>query len=174
MTIQFNLSVEAKDLVARLGNRAGLGQSIARAMDRENELTLNLVRAKLSGAVLNRVTGRLRDSMQRTDAIVINDGTSLEVRSSLGSNVRFGGQSVVYAAIHEHGGTTRPHVIRAKAGGYLAFPGRDGNTVFRKSVNHPGSKIPARPYLRPSIEERRENYNRSLSTAAVQFLGGAK
>lgn len=52
------------------------------------------------------------------------------------------GTNVVYAAIHQLGGQTKPHVIRAKRARALRFGG-----IFRKSVNHPGSKIPARPYL---------------------------
>ena len=47
-----------------------------------------------------------------------------------------------YAAIHQFGGKTKPHVIQAKNKKALAFGG-----IFRKSVNHPGSNIPARPFL---------------------------
>jgi hypothetical protein len=48
-----------------------------------------------------------------------------------------------YAApVHEG---SRPHIIRAKNGGYLAFEYR-GQTIFRKQVNHPGTR--ARPFLR--------------------------
>ncbi len=48
-----------------------------------------------------------------------------------------------YAAIHQFGGKTRPHVIRPKEKKALSIP-RIG---VRKSVNHPGSVIPARPYF---------------------------
>ena len=48
-----------------------------------------------------------------------------------------------YAAIHQLGGRTPAHVIRPKKGKALKIPG----IGFRKSVNHPGSKVPARPYL---------------------------
>lgn len=49
-----------------------------------------------------------------------------------------------YAAIHQLGGQTRAHVIRAKNGKALAWPGIKHPV---KQVNHPGSKIPARPYF---------------------------
>ncbi|MEQ1774605.1 MAG: phage virion morphogenesis protein [Burkholderiales bacterium] len=52
------------------------------------------------------------------------------------------GANKVYAAIHQFGGKTKPHVIRARRKKALAFGG-----IMRKSVNHPGSVIPARPYL---------------------------
>jgi hypothetical protein len=36
---------------------------------------------------------------------------------------------------------SRPHIIRAKnPNGYLRFPGRGGVFVFRKQVQHPGTK----------------------------------
>lgn len=53
------------------------------------------------------------------------------------------GTNVVYAAIHQFGGKTKPHKITAKNGKALALPG----VGFRKSVQHPGSVIPARPFL---------------------------
>lgn len=52
------------------------------------------------------------------------------------------GSNKVYAAIHHFGGKTKAHVIRARRKRALAFGG-----ILRKSVNHPGSVIPARPYL---------------------------
>lgn len=52
------------------------------------------------------------------------------------------GTNVPYARIHQLGGKTRPHVIKPKNKKALAFGGR-----VVKSVNHPGSNIPARPFL---------------------------
>ncbi len=73
------------------------------------------------------------------------------------------GTNVVYAAIQNSGGTTKPHVILPKNGKALAFNGR----VVRK-VNHPGSKIPARPFMvladsdGMAIEEAVVNYLRQV------------
>lgn len=47
-----------------------------------------------------------------------------------------------YGAIHQLGGTTPPHIIRPIRKKALKFGGK-----FVKRVNHPGSRIPARPYL---------------------------
>lgn len=62
-----------------------------------------------------------------------------------------------YAAIHQLGGQTKPHKITAKNGKALAFGGSYRGmggavtggigTIVVRSVNHPGSKIPARPFL---------------------------
>lgn len=35
---------------------------------------------------------------------------------------------------------TKPHVIRARNASALAFPGKNGSTVFAREVNHPGTK----------------------------------
>lgn len=47
-----------------------------------------------------------------------------------------------YAAIHQLGGKTKAHIIRPRNGRALKTP-----FGFFKKVNHPGSKIPARPYM---------------------------
>lgn len=90
------------------------------------------------------------------------------------------GSDKPYARIHELGGMTRPHVIRPRTAGVLAFfvgagaiagaAGRGaatgglqrarlasgriafGQMAFARFVNHPGSKIPARPARQPAIE----------------------
>src|SRR6185295_126867 len=54
------------------------------------------------------------------------------------------GTNVVYAGIQHHGGKTKAHVIRARHKKALAWPGGPGPV---KSVKHPGSTIPARPFL---------------------------
>lgn len=80
-----------------------------------------------------RAGGRLLQDKGRLAASVVraSDATTAQV-----------GTNVVYAAIHQFGGRTRPHVIRPRNKKALAF----GGGVFRQ-VNHPGSEIPARPFL---------------------------
>ncbi len=71
-------------------------------------------------------TARLAESFE-----VASDATS----ATVGTNVK-------YAAIHQFGGQTKPHLIKPRNAKALAFGGR-----YVKQVNHPGSKIPARPFL---------------------------
>ncbi len=54
------------------------------------------------------------------------------------------GTNAPHAAIHQFGGTTRPHVIKAKSKKGLYWPGASHPV---RQVNHPGSTIPARPFL---------------------------
>ena len=61
------------------------------------------------------------------------------------------GTNVIYAAIHQFGGRTPPRTIRPKRRKALYFPGA-AHPVAK--VNHPGSTIPARPFL--GIDERDE------------------
>jgi len=64
------------------------------------------------------------------------------VKRGMMSVARVGNQGVVYAAIHEFGGTIRPK--RAKR---LVFEVEPGQLVFAESVT-----IPARPTLRPAMK----------------------
>ena len=61
------------------------------------------------------------------------------------------GTNRVYGAIHQFGGRTRPHVIEPRYKKALAFGG-----AVRKSVQHPGSDMPARPFLGLSEADRNE------------------
>ena len=65
-----------------------------------------------------------------------NDGAAVTVKT--------GPQK--YAAIHQFGGTTAAHDIVARNRKALRFT-VGGLTIYRKSVKHPGSTIPARPYM---------------------------
>jgi phage gpG-like protein len=80
------------------------------------------------------------------------------------------GSNLVYAAIHELGGRTRPHEIRPRRGRALRWLGRDG-MVFARRVRHPGSVIPARPYLRPAIEHALERLQAAHMPAALTAEG---
>jgi len=81
---------------------------------------------KRKNGMILQDTGRLRDSI---------------VMESTGNSVTIG-TNVVYAPIHQLGGHTKAHVIKPKNKQALAFNGK-----FAKKVNHPGSKISARPFL---------------------------
>ncbi|MGK0600082.1 phage virion morphogenesis protein [Yokenella regensburgei] len=72
------------------------------------------------------------------------------------------GTNVVYARIHQEGGKTRPHVIRPRNKKALYFNGR-----FAAKVNHPGSDIPARPFLSLTEED-----NDAIRQAVIDHLDG--
>ncbi len=86
------------------------------------------------------------------------------------------GTNVIYAAIHQFGGQTAPHTIAAKYAKALAWPGGG----FAKSVNHPGSKIPARPFLPftseggvPELQPSAQAAVIATANRFIQRMGGA-
>lgn len=87
-------------------------------------------------------TARLRDSI---------DYAATPTKVMVGSNLR-------YARIHQFGGIVKP-----RKGKFLKFRGRDGKDVFARQV-----KIPARPYLGVSEEDKKE-----VQATIQDFLAGA-
>lgn len=115
---------------------------------------------KLSGQVLNTVTGRLKRSIHHQ---VSETSTGAIVGSVFSTG------DVPYASIHEFGGQTSPHVIvpvKAKA---LAFM-MEGKEVFAKIVHHPGSRIPQRSYLRSSLADMRETIRSEIAQAVREAV----
>ena len=161
--IQIRLTQQAQLILA--GLRAfpeKMAAALVAEMDRQNEFTVGHIQknrmTRRGPETLGVVTNRLRSSVRPTKA-VLQGG---EIQSAIGSNV-------VYMGIHEFGGQTKPHKIFPKKGRALAFM-RGGKSVVVKSVNHPGSKIPARAPIRRGIEDRAENYSRALSAAILRAV----
>ncbi len=93
------------------------------------------------GVITGLLRSRVRSSVERGTKNIFAIGT-------------LGVSGVVYAWIHELGGKTRPHPIVAKNAPYLVFFWKSKGIWMRiKAVNHPGSKFPPRPYLKPALEE---------------------
>jgi phage gpG-like protein len=119
-----------------------------------------VVGVNLSGGVLNARSGALRDSIQmelsRQD-------------DRIGANI-FSNGDAPYAAIQEFGGKTAAHEILADKARVLAFIA-NGKRVFARRVQHPGSQIPARSYLRSALDEQGENILLDL-TEIVRALAG--
>lgn len=72
-----------------------------------------------------------------------------------------GGPTAPYGAIQELGGQTRAHDIRPVKGKTLAWSGPSGPR-FATLVHHPGSTIPARPRIRPALEDALPRLNAAL------------
>lgn len=94
------------------------------------------------------------------------------LRASINGQVRgnaaYVGTNVEYARIHELGGRTKPHKIQAKKAKALRYT-VSGQTYFRKSVNHPGSNIKEKAFLRTPIHEMaRDGRIESIFARAVR------
>jgi phage gpG-like protein len=112
---------------------------------------------KLSGAVLNTRSGALSDSIA---ASVTADADGF--LASVGSE-----GDVKYAAIQEYGGKTSAHEILPVKGDVLAFI-VGGAQHFARKVEHPGSVIPERSYLRSSLEDMKDEILAALADGAAR------
>jgi phage gpG-like protein len=124
---------------------------------------INLVRDvkenKLTGQALKTRTGTLRRSINYALSIA-DQGLTAVV-----------GTNLVYAKIHEYGGVTRAHVIRARNKKALAFQ-IGGVGLVRKSVQHPGSKMPERSFLRSSLRENAARIRAAIDAAVARGIKG--
>jgi HK97 gp10 family phage protein len=96
-------------------------------------------------------TGNLRSSIQTELGSV--DGNGAEA---------FVGTGIVYAAIHEFGG-----IIHSTSGKGLHFQAEDGQWVNCMSVT-----IPARPYLRPAVDEHELEIMDAIGEELVRGIEG--
>lgn len=94
-------------------------------------------------AVRSASQQRLRQPPQRIDTGNLINSIQMRTFTRRGFPVVRIGTSVEYSLFVHNG--TAPHVIRPRNARALAFPGRDGRTVFAMRVNHPGMQ--ANPFL---------------------------
>lgn len=154
--------------------RRALGKAIIE-VEREAKRTAPVGRYPGQG----KVGGALKQSI--SNAVIGDDTAVLTV-------------GVAYGSIQDKGGVTRPHIIRAKdrpfvtnfswrkgnivgartvgrTGGMLAFK-IGGQMIFRKQVNHPGSRIPPKHYARQAFENAKPQVEWVLKNAAKETIGG--
>lgn len=151
-----------KALIAKLDRMpAALKQAL---LVKVTQLALRLEKKvkvdKLNGQVLNRVTGNLARSI----AYKVDQGPE-----SVTGRV-FSSGDVKYAAIHEFGGQTAPHLILPKKAQALAFTSKGGEQVFARKVNHPGSKMPERSFLRSSLRDMSGEITKELKATVIRTL----
>lgn len=158
-----NVSIEGdKALIARFKEMpAAVNQALyVKAFTLALKLEAYIKTNKLNGQVLNRITGALSRS--------IHNVVDRSVNSVIGRV--FSSGDVKYAAIHEYGGTTAPHIIEPKKASVLAFTGGGGGMVFARRVNHPGSKMPERSFMRSSLSDMSTEISLGLKEAAIKAV----
>jgi phage gpG-like protein len=130
----------------------------------KNEYFLSGGGAPASDRLTSR-SGRLRNSVRVIEPYASG-------REFVGG-LRAGGAGIPYAGIHEHGGVTRAHVIVPKKGDFLSWEDNGGVRRFARRVRHPGSRIPARPYLYPALDKSLPQISRQVGVAIeVAFAKG--
>ena len=185
VTLEINLGQNVPELVARLAPARMLA-AVAGAMDLATQQTAaDIQEERLSGegpfppseGRLGVRSGRLRQSVRTTPATI--EGT--QVTTALGTNV-------VYAAIHEFGGTitrtTKPGKVRLRtdAGGNLLKRGNLA-TFARAShkrareVGYAGGKtltitMPARAPFGHGVADHQALFRLAIGRALTEAIGG--
>lgn len=189
MTITSTFNQPALNILKRLGTGADaiafagkLAVQLARKLDGLNEDSCSEIRRRLSvagnsrrgakesmsGAYLypHMISGNLRNSIGKTDAIISGSQSGVQLRAVVGSGIASGHAPVKYAGIQEFGGT-------------IQMPARSAEWTRRnhEGVRHKKRKasqgftvhIPPRSYLLSTMGERRAVYKTGLSETVVNF-----
>lgn len=157
-----NIELQGQEqLLARFESMPGrLRDALLRKMHVVTQDIRNyIVTQKLSGQVVNKRTGNLQRSITPD---VSSSGSSVTGKV-------FSSGDVKYAGILEYGGQTAPHEIVATKAQALAFM-MGGKQVFFKRVNHPGSKIEARRFMRDSLKEETPYIRDQIQAAANEAV----
>ena len=147
-----------------LGNApAGIQEALASKWGAlVDDMVVEIRDVKLGGAVLHRISGRLAATVQVSAKEVYGNKLRFVVRA--------GDASTPYARIQEYGGKTAAHDIFPVKKAALAFIGSSGNRVMASVVHHPGSVVPARSYMRSTLEEYRPRIRAMLLEAVSDFF----
>lgn len=173
-TVETRIQIEIPgtgEMQAKLAAKPKLiRRAVIRALRISGESVYARALANVSGKVLKVQTGTLRRRLHTTP--VSEEGESLFVTIA---------DPVSYAPIHEYGGTfTVPqHQRRAFARGRggrkqrVAGLGKNAPFVIRKliTIRAHTATYPARPFMRPALEESKpdiERHFRTFLTAALQ------
>ena len=159
--LSITITVEDAGVIASFDHMTDdVHDSLLKACRELSRDVANLVRRKLSGEVLNVVTGNLRRSIFED---VEDMGTAVFGRV-------YGAGDVPYGAIHEFGGMTNAHEIVARNAKALHFI-LNGEDVYRRRVMHPGARMPERSFMRSSLADMRAEIEDRLRAA---ILGAVK
>ena len=153
----FSFEIDDKAVIARLASiPSGVRDALTRKITALRLMLEARVKMKLSGEVLNVRTGALRQSIFSETV-----ATESEIAGQIASS-----GDVKYARIHEFGGTTVPHDIFPRKGQALKFM-VGAETVFAKSVRHPGSVMPERNFMRSALAEMKDEIVAEITKAAT-------
>jgi len=138
-SVRDNISPELARLAGRLANRRPLLEATGMQPGRMTKRAFNDASLRPSAwAPVNKV-GPKNAPLKLSGALY----QSIKISNLTNDSVTISSDRK-YAAIHQMGGQTKAHIILPKYGKALFWPGL-AHPV--KSVKHPGSNIPARPFF---------------------------
>lgn len=133
-------------------------EAVRRAVEQSAAAVTAGAKSKVSDDVLRVRTGKLRRSLHYVMGGGIDTPSAV-----IGTNVE-------YAGIHEFGGKTKAHVIEAVNAKVLAFKTASGATAFATRVQHPGSRMPERSYLRSTLGEQESAIKMRIDAAVGKAI----
>ena len=173
--IRIEVNIDGHQLLGSLSRLMALGRDatpimrgLANILRASAQDAFDRERDPVTGArwpPLNTAYKKQRHAGRHTGKMLNRTGDmrrSLSVR--YGPDFALAGVNAAYAAAHQFGANTAPHVIRPRGKKALNVPGI--GPLAR--VNHPGSVIPARPFLGVGEAEREE-----MRELAVRHLTAA-
>jgi phage gpG-like protein len=121
------------------------------------ELAAFIVTEKLSGQVLNKISGKLQESIAPQGTVVADD--------SITGSVLQDSDIASYGVIHEFGGQ-----IPARFGNPLMhWIGRDGEDVYRHFAK--GFTLPERSFMRAALEDFSPQVEEAIILAVARGIG---
>lgn len=131
---------------------AGRGEALRRAADGGGEAMQELVTLNVRKQDLVD-TGNLVNSIQKQPANLTGSGAEVLV-----------GTNTIYAPIHEFGGVITPKTAKA-----LVFQTEDGAWHTVNKVT-----IPARPYMRPAVDEGKQRIADAVAAVLTSFFNSLR
>ncbi|MBU6508507.1 MAG: hypothetical protein KGQ82_13525 [Alphaproteobacteria bacterium] len=152
-----SVTISAADTLGRLHDLPqDLAARLAATVARLAQTLYDRVEDNLSGAVLQRRSGRLAGAINQ-----MVDG--------LTASVGFDPAAVPYGAAQEFGADLRAHLIAAKNARALSFVVA-GKRVFAKHVMFPGAHLPERSFLRSALAALAPDIGAAIATAVAETV----
>ncbi len=134
-----------KEVVAKMSENASL---VNRGMAIQMYQALTMLEAAMKQNI------RVRSGLHvRSGSLLNSVQKDLQVNGNTVTG-RVGPENISYAAIHEYGGMIPARRVEPRNTQALKFMGGNGQFWFSKGHDIPATRIPARPYMQPAIDEK--------------------
>lgn len=151
------VTISAADVLGRLAALPpALASRLSTVVATLAQRLYDRVEDNLSGAVLQRRSGRLAAAINQT----VDDLTA---------SVGFDPAAVPYGAAQEFGADLRAHLIAVKNARALSFVVA-GKRVFAKHVMFPGAHLPERSFLRSALAALAPDIGAEIATAVAETV----
>lgn len=146
-----------------------LAAELPREYENAMKRVLRRARTVAAGKIRSRGIGRALWGKGRSTATL---SLKVERVKRSGTTLSGGLEAKGVAAMIDQGGMTKPHVIKPKNGTVLALK-LPGGRAFARAVRHPGSRIPAQPFMKTAQAAVESDLPKELDVANVRAIARA-